>query len=226
MLNPTTQTCKQCQIEKPVSQFHRRRTGYHKTCKQCRNAIEAARYQAPSQPRTQSPINQANFIALQERIITLEKRLHAKAASFAHDNLDADDIYGVMVEAILTKSQPEESDAYIMQRANWSAQSYISRNLSYSQYVDDLDVDEGEAEKGGFKIVTNPRAIEDAMIQNENYAEITAILESLPEENRKIVAMLSVGFNQRKIAAELHVSEQSLSEKVKSIRTTLKVSLA
>ena len=229
MLNSTTQTCKKCQIEKPVSQFHRRRNGYQSTCKSCRNLIEAERYAQQGKiplPRNTTPINSSNFAAMQTRIAELEPRLRAKAGAFAHDGMEADDLFSVMVEAILTKSQPEESDAYILQRANWAAQAHIAKNLNYGEYVGDLDMDEGELEKGGITIVSNPRAIEDAMIENETYAHITAVIASLPEENRQIVAMLSVGKKQREIAAELHVSEQTLSEKVKTIRASLQLQLA
>ena len=228
-MSTNTQICKTCHENKPLNQFHRRRNSYQAQCKECRNEIEAARYQKQGKqalPRITSPINKQNFTALQERITTLEPRLRAKASAFAHDNLDADDIYGAMVEAILTKSQPEESDAYILQRANWTAQAYIAKTLTYSQYVEDFDVDESDAEHAGFRVVTNPRQIEDDLVKQEKYAEIKAVIETLPAENRKIVAMISIGYSQREVAAELKVSEQKISESMKQIRATLKLSLA
>jgi DNA-directed RNA polymerase specialized sigma subunit len=113
-----------------------------------------------------------------------------------------------------------------LQRANWTAQSHIQKTQTYSQYVDNIDIDENEASQAGFKIVTNPRAIEDAMIHNEDMVVLSAIIKSLPVENQQIVAMLSLGMNQRSIAAELKVTEQKVSETMKSIRTTLKLSFA
>lgn len=224
-----TQTCTKCQIEKSVTEFHRRRNTYHKICKDCRNQIEAARYATQGKqplPRQTQPIRRENFETLQARIQELDARLHAKAAAFAHDNLDADDIYAVMVEAILTKSLPTEADAYILQRANWAAQAYIAKTLTYSQYVDDLDLDDSAVNQGGFRVVTHPRGIEDQLVAEEQYAEIQAVLASLPEENRKIVALLSIGYKQKDIAVELHVNEQTISEKIKSLRLSLKAQLA
>ena len=228
-MSTTTQTCNKCRENKPLNMFHRKGAGYQRTCKQCRNQIEASRYSTQGKtplPRNISTINKDNFALMQERIVALEPRLRAKAAAFASDPQDADDVYSEMVEAILTKSQPEESDFYLLQRANWTAQNHIQKTQIYSQYVDNIDIDETEATQAGFKIVTNPRAIEDAMIQNEDMNALSAVIKSLPEENQQIVALLSLGKNQRQIAAELKVTEQKISDTMKSIRTTLKLSFA
>lgn len=228
-MSTNTQTCNKCHANKPLNQFHRKGAGYQRTCKQCRNEIEASRYQIQGKtalPRQTSPINKDNFTQMQARIVALEPRLRAKAAAFSTDAQDADDIYSLMIEAILTKSQPAESDFYLLQRANWTAQSHIQKTQTYSQYVDNIDIDETEATQAGFKIVTNPRAIEDAMIHNEDMVALSAVIKSLPQENQQIVAMLSLGKNQRQIAAELKVTEQKISETMKSIRTTLKLSFA
>lgn len=231
-MSTTTQTCKKCPKKgpQPLSNFHRKGNGYHKTCKNCRNdeIREYGRQRSAGTliRRKTSPIRSENFVAMQERIATLESRLRAKAVSFAHDGMDADDIYSVMVEAVLTKSKPEDETFFILQCASWAAKQYISKNLTYSRYVDDIDVDEQEVEKSGFKIVTNPRAIEDALIQNENMAELKVLIEQLPEENRKVVAMLSVGMNKQQIASELKVSKKRIEEQVQSIRATLSFSFA
>lgn len=228
-MSTTTQTCNKCRENKPLNMFHRKGAGYQRTCKQCRNQIEASRYSIQGKtplPRNNSPINKDNFALMQERIVALEPRLRAKAAAFASDPQDADDVYSEMVEAILTKSQPDESDFYLLQRANWTAQNHIQKTQTYSQYVDNIDIDESEATQAGFKIVTNPRAIEDAMIQSEDMNALSAVIKSLPAENQQIVALLSLGKNQRQIAAELKVTEQKISDTMKSIRTTLKLSFA
>lgn len=228
-MTTTTQTCNKCRKNKPLNMFHRKGAGYQRTCKQCRNQIEASRYSTQGKtplPRNISPINKDNFAQMQARIVALEPRLRAKAAAFACDPQDADDVYSEMVEAILTKSQPEESDFYLLQRANWTAQNHIQKTQTYSQYVDNIDIDESEATQAGFKIVTNPRVIEDAMIQSEDMNALSAVIKSLPEENQQIVALLSLGKNQRQIAAELKVTEQKISDTMKSIRTTLKLSFA
>src|SRR5215213_1366365 len=114
----TTQICKNplCPIgEQPISNFHRRGNKTQNICKTCRNESARSDYAEngkarKTQPQTQ--INTNNFPALSERIVALESKLHAKARAFAHDNLDADDIYSEMVEAILTKCKPEDKDAF------------------------------------------------------------------------------------------------------------------
>ena len=229
-MSTNNQTCNKCHENKPLNQFHRKGAGYQRTCKQCRN-VEVKKYTDLRSSgklirRKTSPIQKENFIALQERIAALEPRLRAKAAAFANDNLDADDIYSTMVVNILTKSKPDNDDLFILQRASWSAKQYVSKNVTYSQYVENIDIDEKEAKQAGFKIVTNPREIEDAMIHNEDMVALRAVIETMPIENQKIVAMLSIGMTEYKIAAELQMPRKAIAEKMQSIRTTLQFSFA
>jgi len=220
MNEPTTRICTNCQVEKEISEFHRRRNGYQKICKSCRNASARGDYQARGKarlPHSPTQINPANFPALQERIVLLESRLRASASMYAHDKLDADDIYSEMVEAILTKCKPEDNDGFIMQRASWTGQALVSKNMSYNEYVGDLDVDEDALTAGGFKVV-NTRTVEDALIEIESFKSLQKVIASLPPENQTVVKMISIGMNQRQIAEKLQVSEQSVSERMKKIR--------
>jgi RNA polymerase sigma factor (sigma-70 family) len=220
MNETTTQVCTSCQEEKEISEFHRRRNKHQTICKECRNASARSDYQVRGKarlPHVPTQINIANFPAMQERIVTLEPRIRSLASRFAHDKLEANDIYSEMIEAILTKCQPEDSDGFLMKRANWTGQAFLAKNLSYNEYVGDLDVDEDALTAGGFKVV-NTRTVEDAILERETFKAFQAIIKSLPVENQKVIGYLSVGMNQRQIAEKLEVSEQSVSERMKKIR--------
>jgi RNA polymerase sigma factor (sigma-70 family) len=216
--------CSSCQKEKAPSEFHRRGNKTQKICRECRNADARAVYaehgKSRKTPQIRFEVNPNNLPPLAERITALESKLQAKAASFAHDGMDADDICSEMVEAILTKCEPDDTDAFLMQCASWTAQAYISKRVSYSEYVQDLDIDEEAMEAAGFKVVA-ARTVEDALVQREMFAQFEAVIKSLPAENQKVVAMISIGMSQREIAGELHVSEQTISERMKKIREQL-----
>jgi len=222
MNETTTQVCTSCPEngEQPLSNFHHRRNGYQKICKSCRNASARSDYQTRGKariPHLPTQINTANFPALQERIAKLESRLRASASTFAHDRLEADDVYAEMVESILTKCKPDDVDSFILQRATWTGQAYTAKKLSYNEYVGDVDTDEDSLTAGGFQVV-NTRTAEDALIELETMRAFQEVIASLPIENQKVVSMLAVGMNQRQISEKLGVSEQSISERMKNIR--------
>lgn len=72
---------------------------------------------------------------LMARIEALESMLRAKARSYTNDSLEADDIYAAMVDEILFKSKPTDSDARILTRAMWAGKAVVRRNLAYSAIV-------------------------------------------------------------------------------------------
>lgn len=227
-MSPTTDTqvCSKCPEngEQPLVNFHRRGNRYQKICKACRNLDARETYQERGKTPLTRPIvtiNSDNFPALVKRIEPLQSKLVAKAGSFAHDALDADDIYSAMIDAILTTCKPEDTDAYILQKAQWAGQAYLARNLTYNHYVQELELDEEKTESAGFKVVEAARVTEDELVVMETYQYLHKVIESLPKENRNIVVMISIGMNQREIAEKLEVSEQTISERMKTIRATL-----
>jgi RNA polymerase sigma factor (sigma-70 family) len=223
MNNTDSQVCTSCpeKGEQPLTNFHHRRNGYQKICKACRNAAARETYKVRGKqtlPHTPNQINIANFPAMQERIVNLESRLRASASVFAHDKLEADDVYSKMVEAVLTKCKPEDSDGFIMQRAKFTGQACLAKRLTYNHYMGSLEVDESEIKIPGTDV---QRITEDDIIDQEARKQLYKILDSLPEKHRKIIAMFAIGMNQSQIAKELAVTEQTISERVKRIRMAL-----
>jgi len=212
----TYQQCLKCKEVKEINQFHKRGTGYQRICKSCRKA------HTPSGVKRIIFLNPPElYEPLARRIEALEYRLRAKSRSYANNALEADDIYAAMVDEILFKSKPTDSDSRILTRAKWAAKAVVRRNLAYSALVgteaemtatteedDDIDIDIR---------VSFHKSAEDEVADKERSAEIKRLIEQLPEEYRKIVLLLSLGHNQREISVKLNISDQSVSAKVQKI---------
>jgi RNA polymerase sigma factor (sigma-70 family) len=215
----TTQLCKKCKQEKALTEFHRRSAGYQRICKSCRKA------HIPSgNKRTTHRNEKSVYQALSERIKKIETKLHAKAASYANDPLEADDIYSAMVEEILFKSSPDDSDARILTRATWAAKAYVRSSKAYfmrvatEEQMSSTD-DDGE---GYAEITASPSlSAEDEFIQREQKYKINKMLKTLPEKYQNILYMLSLGHNQREIAHEFGKSDQEISSAIKNIAKQL-----
>lgn len=206
-----TQKCSQCSEEKPVSQFHRRADQYQKICKTCRLESSKAEYNSHGKTRkTTTPvINKENVPALAEIVAGIESHLRAKASRYADHALEADDIYGAMVEAILTKSDPTDSMPRILQRADWAGREYLQSKRVYCNRVDGVEDDSEQ--------FTASSTVEEEVVQHEVSSQLKSIIAQLPADYQKVISLLAVGTSQKKIAEELHVSEQAVSEKVKRI---------
>ena len=141
-----TQVCSKCHEEKPLTEFYRRADTHQRTCKSCASAAGKERYAKHGRNRiTTSPIiDKSNIPALSEIVAGLESALRAKAARFASDPLEADDVYSAMVEAILTKSLPTDNTVRLLGRANWAATEYLNKKRTYDYRVNPSD-DDSEA---------------------------------------------------------------------------------
>lgn len=224
-----TKTCSICKESKTVSQFHKRGAGFQNICKDCRNLKQKADYSERGRSRiAKSPkqINPNNFPALTERIASLEGKLRAKARSFSTDVFDADDIYSKMVESILRNSQPEDSDARILQRANWTATAHIESGRTYSSYVSEESqfASQDEEADAGFEIesLAVVSSAEDMIIEQQEHMSLQAVIASLSPENQQVISMLALGMKKREIAQKLGVSDEAISERVKRIAKNMK----
>lgn len=212
----TTQVCRKCKEEKPLSEYHRRGASHQRICKSCRKA------HVPSGEKRIIVMNPPSlYPELTERIKSLESKLRAKAASYANDPLEMDDIYAVMVEEILFKCKPEDSDARIITRATWAAKAVIRRYNAYSLMVEDeasllSKVDDED------ELVANPHSsAEDDFVHRESMSEILEKIALLPKEYQTIISFLSLGYNQREISHKLQKSDQAVSAAIKNIAAQL-----
>ncbi len=213
----TTQKCSKCHHEKQFSEFHRRGNSYQRICKTCRKA------NVPSGEKRIIVMNPPSlYPKLAHRIESLENKLRAKATSYSNDPLEADDIYGAMVDEILFKSNPDDSDARILTRATWAAKACVRKFKTYSMMVEDeasmlvkIDGDEMEL------IASPSRSAETEFVEREQIADIMKMISVLPKEYQVIISLLSLGHNQREIANQLHKSDQAVSASIKNIAIQL-----
>lgn len=217
MNTTTTQICKKCNTEKPLSEYHKRGTSHQRICKTCRKS------HVPSGNKRIIFLNdQSVYPALAERIDKLENKLRAKARAYSNDPLEADDIYGAMVDEILFKSKPEDSDARILTRAAWAAKACVRKYKAYSMMVEDETSLMTVNEDGDRELIASPsRSAEAEFIEREQIADIMEKIALLPKEYQVIISMLSLGHNQREIANKLHKSDQEISTTIKNIAKQL-----
>lgn len=223
MSQPTTRICTSCEEPKDLeTDFHKRGRGFQNICKDCRNTSARGDYKSHGKTRKTLPksVQSNNLPAVAERIVTLEAKLQSRARRWAHDGMEADDIYSAMVEAMLMKCKPEDTEAYFIQCAMWAAQAFVYSNVSYNQYVGEIDMDAEEVEASGFSFV-NSRSVEDEIVLSESVSEFEAVIMSLSSENRSVIAMMKIGMSQREMAHFMHVTDQSMSERIKRIRAIL-----
>jgi hypothetical protein len=215
----TTQECKKCKKEKSLTEFHRRGASYQRICKDCRKA------HVPSGNKRIIFLNPPEMFApLAKRIESLETKLRSKATSYSNDPLEADDIYGAMIDEILFKCKPEDSDSRILTRATWAAKACVRKYRAYLMMVEveQVMLNKIRDEENELEMTASPsQSAEDEFLHSEQVAEIMQKLSALPKEYQAIVSMLSFGHNQREIAHKLQKSDQAVSSAIKQIATQL-----
>lgn len=212
-----TKTCSSCHKEKNTDQFSLRGRGETRRddCKACVSLKSKERYAMHGRARTTtSPvINKSNIPAIAEIVASIEPHLRAKASRYSSDPIEADDVYGVMVEAILTKSDPTDSAARMLGRADWAATEYLHKKQTYDYRVESSDDD-----SSAFMTKTSA---EDELVERETSKDMRNIIAQLPTDYQQVVSFLAVGLTQREIAKKLEISEQAVSQKVKRIGTQM-----
>ncbi|MBI5954395.1 MAG: sigma-70 family RNA polymerase sigma factor [Chloroflexi bacterium] len=208
----TFQKCTECKEVKKLSKFHRRGVGYQRICKSCRKA------HTPSGVKRVIVLNPPElYEPLMKRIDALEPSLRAKARSYGNgDQMAADDIYGAMIDEILFKSKPTDSNQYIITRAKWAARAVVRRNRAYNALVGDESDFITDNEDVDVRVSFSLSA-EDEYTAKEREAEIKSIIDQLPAEYGQIISMISLGFSQREIGMKLKITDQQVSYKIKKI---------
>ena len=210
-----TQTCTQCHTEKPLSEFHRRGDHYQKICKTCRCLKTQERYNTSGRERTTSPLptNKENVQPLSDVIASMEVILRKVARRYSTTEMEAEDIYSAIVEAILTKAKVSDTQAGILLRARWTSHDYLKAHRAY-----DFHVDAPSNEDVVFATSTTP---EDLIVEQEVSSELQQIINQLPEHYRTVISMLSGGMTQREIAKQLHISNAAVNQRLGHIRKNL-----
>lgn len=167
---------------------------------------------------------------LTARIQALEPRLRRIASQFATDPMDADDIFSEIVEAILTKCEPDFSDAKILTKAKWVAYDHVNSVRIYTKYVgdestlkhqaddNDLETYEVNIEQVSVNYYPNP---EDAMIASEEADELAFAVSQLSPTLQLVVSLLRKGYKPVEISQKMGVSKSAVTQNISRISRQL-----
>ncbi len=155
----------------------------------------------------------------------LLKHLQHIAAHFGRDRMEADDIYGEMLEAIVRLSSDEDSNSRILTRARWIALSHVKAQRIYTKHVgpqSDAEVsfienDEEEVECLFADETTPEQEAEDL----EKVAALEIAIATLDTTDQRIVRLLKDGFQPVDIARKLDVSRSAISQRMTRIARQL-----
>jgi RNA polymerase sigma factor (sigma-70 family) len=178
-----------------------------------------------------------NLNKLQEKIIKLDRNLRSIAASFSTDNMDADDIYGEIVIAILTHSSSDDSNSRILARAKWTCLDITRHgkvidkhtNIEFSADArndgSDADADEDDMDRQE-SLFHSSQTPEDAVVSSEMQLLVAQAVAGMAPEYQQIVRLLAGGDNYAEIATKMNVSRPAITQRVKNIRLTLASAMA
>ena len=167
-----------------------------------------------------------------DRLVELLPAINRRAAFVGSHTLTADDVAQEMALSILeraakTPNLENQKDAYILNAAYLHGGINAARHerLCHENHVADAVVacdssndDDGEPEFNIFVPADSDVTPEDALIHSEAI-EIT--MSKLSPSNRKLVAMLYIGYSETEIAKALHISRPAVSQRKRVIANVL-----
>ena len=223
MIKPVEkQTCKECHIEKPVNEFHRKGAGFQRRCKLCRNAREKAYYKqggVRSVEIKEVPARE-HFEIIQSRIEALTPKLKNIARSVSTSEMESEDIFQTILEKILVKCLPKDTDAYFLRCGRYAALNYLNQRSCYDFHVGSFGSDENDSVLSA----GDSLSAEDEFIRRETLAEIEQVRLSLPAKYQEIIDMLFLDCKRAEMAETLQVSKVNVSQKIIMLRKELTAS--
>ena len=163
------------------------------------------------------------------KITELSQRMQLKANYISSPEHTADDLFQIMVEAIIVESEkkPEfiqQTDAYIVNFAVWTAKKKAQASRTYGKYVGEEKVfkTEEDDEASDFDTQTDPSlSPEELVVRREVYRDIEKVIRTLSTENRKVVVMLFERYSQVEIAEALGITKAAVTQRKATIAKTL-----
>jgi RNA polymerase sigma factor (sigma-70 family) len=169
---------------------------------------------------------------LQAKIVKLDRNLRSIASSFSTDKMDADDIYGEIVIAILTHSSENDSNSRILARAKWTCLDITRHGKVIDKHTQiefsadarndgsDVDADEDEQDRQD-SLFHSSQTPEDTVISAEMQLLVAQAVAGMAPEYQQIVRMLAGGDNYAEIATKMNVSRPAITQRVQKIRQVL-----
>lgn len=154
-----------------------------------------------------------------ERLASLTVRLRKYAARHATETVTSDDLYQIAVEEILPLLETSQyNDTYILRRADSRMVNAIRKDRVYSARSIAVDFDGGDEENDSATIADLTAPPEEIITKRDLITLLQEIADSLPADQRVILAYLSDGWNQARIAREMKTNKRAISRRVQRIR--------
>jgi len=166
-----------------------------------------------------------------DRLVELLPAINRRAAFVGSHTLTADDVAQEMALSILERAAKNpnlenQKNAYILYDAYMNGGLHSARHerLCHEKHLADAVLacdssnDNDEPEFNVFVPADSDVTPEDALIHSEAI-EIT--MSKLSPSNRKLVAMLYIGYSETEIAKALHISRPAVSQRKRVIANVL-----
>jgi RNA polymerase sigma factor (sigma-70 family) len=162
-----------------------------------------------------------------ERVERLYPVLFKIAMRFWRSDPSPEDVVQHMAQQLLELCQADprfmdQTDAYWRQRAKWEAFHFINASVTYRRYVHCealLKDDARDPAQDPYNLYN--QAVEPDPCQNPERAaeisELRRVIKTLPPSNRRLAAMLMIGYNKAEVAQLFGISRPAVSQRLSTI---------
>ena len=184
---------------------------------------------------------------LQKKLGTKLEAIDAKmwqiAKKCANQDPEAtvEDMYQYLLLALIErqKSDPEffeQTESYVVKYAYFMGTNLARKSRIYLRIVDDagnvIDPDSNDEDEdtqveleNREKLLQKINLVEQDVLRIELVEAIAEAMETLSDDNRKVVEMLYLGYRKSEIAEELNISKPAVTYRIETIAKTLRKSI-
>lgn len=159
-----------------------------------------------------------------QRIEALQSKIFSIARKFQLNDQSDEDIAHYMIERLLTRCAEDPAfiardDGYWLRFANWMGFHLLNKTLIYNRYnLGEEPTNEDLPDPLEQVIDLNPDTNPEIALE---LAELRKVINSLPLHNRKLAAMLMIGYTKSEIAEVIGISRPAITQRLDTIRKRL-----
>jgi RNA polymerase sigma factor (sigma-70 family) len=162
-----------------------------------------------------------------QRIGALHHRIYSIAHRFQLSDQTDDDIAHYMIERLLTRCADDPSfinrdDGYWLRYAKWMGYHLLQRTIIYNRFTSKetmIALKNSDPDELSERITDlDPEANPEKAYELE---ELRKVINSLPPHNRKLAAMLMIGYTKSEVADAIGISRPAVSQRLSTIKKVL-----
>ena len=159
-----------------------------------------------------------------QRIEALQSKIYSIARKFQLDDQSDEDIAHFMIERLLTRCAEDPAfvardDGYWLRFANWMGFHLLHKTLTYNRNnLSEEPTNEDLPSPYELAVDFTPDANPEIAL---DLAELRKVINSLPLHNRKLAAMLMIGYSKSEIAEAIGISRPAITQRLDTIRKQL-----